>query len=103
MRRKRITGEKGDTAKPGGAGVLFGSNTQVVSSGDGPDAATSLCYLYAWHRYRAGGESELWGQYHHGFRRMPEGWRITRLELRAAGTRNFHRDNMHPIGRVPPP
>lgn len=67
---------------------------------DGPDAASSVCYLYAWHRYRDGrANSELWGQYHHDFRRTPEGWKMSRLLLCAAGTDKFHRDTMHPIGR----
>jgi ketosteroid isomerase-like protein len=66
----------------------------------GPDAAQSVSYLYAWHRYQDGRpNSELWGQYHHEFRRTSEGWRISRLVLRAAGSNNFHRDSMHPIGR----
>lgn len=67
------------------------------------EEATSVCYLYAWHRYKGGGaESELWGQYHHAFRKTDAGWRISRLVLKAAGTRDFHRKNMHPIGRVSP-
>ena len=67
---------------------------------DAPDTATSICYLYAWHRYRSGApEGELWAQYHHAFVRGAEGWRISRLVLKAAGTRDFHRATMHPIGR----
>lgn len=66
----------------------------------GPDAASSVSYLYAWHRYCDGRpNSELWGQYHHDFVRTPDGWKITRLYLCAAGAKNFHRDTMHPIGR----
>ena len=87
-----------------GLADLFEATSHHVSNiaveFDGPDAATSICYLYAWHRYRDGGqESELWGQYHHGFVRAEDGWRISRLVLRAAGTKGFHRQNMHPIGR----
>ncbi len=83
---------------------LFAATSHHVSNisieFDGPDAATSVCYLYAWHRYRDRAEtSELWGQYHHGFRRTAAGWKISRLVLYAAGTKNFHRKNMHPIGR----
>ena len=67
---------------------------------DGRDRATSVCNLYAWHRYREGdGESELWAQYHHAFHRENDFWRISRLVLRAAGMRNFYRAQMHPIGR----
>ncbi|MEO1678632.1 MAG: nuclear transport factor 2 family protein [Pseudomonadota bacterium] len=70
----------------------------------GPDDATSMCYLYAWHRYREDRpESELWGRYEHRFRRTTSGWRITRLVLKSAGTRAFHRERMHPIGRKPGP
>lgn len=67
---------------------------------DGPNAAHSVSYLYAWHRYQDGRpNSELWGQYHHEFRRASEGWKISRLVLCAAGSNDFHRDTMHPIGR----
>lgn len=67
---------------------------------DGQDTATSTCYLYAWHRYQGRSEpSELWGQYHHSFRRTEAGWKISRLVLYAVGTKNFHRENMHSIGR----
>lgn len=66
----------------------------------GPDRASSICYLYAWHRYHSGApEGELWAQYHHDFIHTANGWRISRLVLRAAGTRDFHRATMHPIGR----
>jgi uncharacterized protein (TIGR02246 family) len=67
---------------------------------DGPDRARGICYLYAWHRYHSGApEGELWAQYHHDFTRTEGGWRIARLVLKAAGTRDFHRGAMHPIGR----
>lgn len=66
-----------------------------------PDEATSIAYLYAWHRYQDGRpNSELWGQYHHSFRRTETGWKISHLVLKAAGMHQFHRDTMHPIGRV---
>ncbi len=74
--------------------------SNIVIAFDGPDSATSVCYLYAWHRYRDRERTgELWGQYHHALRRTAQGWKIARLELRAAGTQDFHRDAMHPIGR----
>ena len=67
---------------------------------DGPDAARSVSYLYAWHRYRDGSpDGELWGRYDHRFERTAAGWRIAELVLRAAGTVDFHRATMHPIGR----
>ena len=74
--------------------------SNVVIRFDGPDAATSICYLYAWQRYLGSdADSELWGQYHNSFRRDDTGWRISRLVLRAVAAKDFHRENMHPIGR----
>ena len=67
---------------------------------EGADTAQSVSYLYAWHRYQDGRpNSELWGRYHHEFRRTPMGWKISNLLLTAAGSESFHRDTMHPIGR----
>lgn len=87
-----------------GLAELFAATSHHVSNAvirfEGPDAATSICYLYAWHRYLGSGAvSELWGQYHHSFRRAGAGWRISRLVLRAVAAKDFHRENMHPIGR----
>ena len=74
------------------------SNLQIEF--EGADAARGLTYLYAWHRYRDGSpDGELWGCYEHRFARTAGGWRIASLVLRAAGTRDFHRAAMHPIGR----
>ena len=74
------------------------SNIEIAF--DGPDRATGGTYLYAWHRYRDGSpDGELWGRYHHEFERTPDGWRIARLVLTAAGSRHFHRAAMHPTGR----
>jgi ketosteroid isomerase-like protein len=67
---------------------------------NGPDSARGVTYLYAWHRYRDGSpDGELWGRYHHRFERTADGWRIAELVLRAAGSVDFHRATMHPIGR----
>lgn len=87
-----------------GLAELFAATSHHVSNivirFDGSDAATSSCYLYAWHRYRQdASESEIWGRYEHAFRRTSSGWRISRLVLLAAGMRDFHRQTMHPIGR----
>lgn len=74
------------------------SNIRILF--DGPDVASSVSYLYAWHRYcDERPNSELWGQYHHTFQRTQDGWKISRLFLCAAGSHAFHRDTMHPIGR----
>jgi ketosteroid isomerase-like protein len=67
---------------------------------EGADRARSVSYLYAWHRYVDGSpDGELWGRYRHAFARTREGWRISELRLEAAGTVEFHRAEMHPIGR----
>jgi ketosteroid isomerase-like protein len=74
------------------------SNIQITF--DGADAARSVSYLYAWHRYVDGSpDGELWGRYRHSFVRTGGGWRISGLLLEAAGTVDFHRSRMHPIGR----
>ena len=74
------------------------SNVQITF--DGPDRAHSVAYLYAWHRYVDGSpDGELWGRYRHRFVRTEVGWRISALLLEAAGTVDFHRTRMHPIGR----
>ncbi len=78
--------------------------SNVAITFDGKEAARAVSYVYAWHRYCDGRpDSELWGQYHHDFRRTEAGWRIARLVLKAAGSDGFHRDAMHPIGRRLPP
>lgn len=87
-----------------GLADLFAATSHHISNimiqFDGPDRATSICHLYAWHRYLHNDrDGELWGQYHHELRRTPEGWKIAKLVLRAAGTDGFHRQKMHPIGR----
>ena len=68
---------------------------------EGPDRARGVTYLYAWHRYVDGSpDGELWGRYRHRFERTDAGWRIAELVLEAAGTVDFHRATMHPIGRA---
>jgi ketosteroid isomerase-like protein len=74
------------------------SNIQITL--EGADHARSVSYLYAWHRYVDGSpDGELWGRYLHRFARTEAGWRIAELVLQAAGTVDFHRSTMHPIGR----
>ena len=74
------------------------SNIQITF--EGTDFARSVSYLYAWHRYVDGSpDGELWGRYRHTFVRTDAGWRISELLLEAAGTVDFHRARMHPIGR----
>jgi len=67
----------------------------------GADAARSISYVDAWHRYHGDApDGFLWGRYLHDFVRTPEGWRISSLLLQAAGTIDFHRQRMHGIGRA---
>ncbi|MBM3676374.1 MAG: nuclear transport factor 2 family protein [Actinobacteria bacterium] len=86
---------------------LFAATSHHVSNFeiwfDGPDRASSVCYVYAWHRYVDGRpDGELWGRYRHTYRRTDAGWRIATLRLEEAGSKDFHRVDMHPIGRRPP-
>ena len=101
----RITGREAiyDGVRQGLA-ERFAATSHHVSKIDihfnSAQAASRLCYLYAWHSYQGSGEeSELWAQYHHRFVLTAQGWRISELVLKAAGSRNFHRERMHPIGR----
>jgi ketosteroid isomerase-like protein len=74
--------------------------SNVMITFEGSNAARSLCYVDAWHRYRSGApDGFLWGRYLHRFRRTGAGWRISSLLLQAAGTIDFHRERMHGIGR----
>jgi ketosteroid isomerase-like protein len=74
------------------------SNTQITF--DSADHARAVSYLYAWHRYVDGSpDGELWGRYRHRLVRTAAGWRFSELLLEAAGTADFHRKTMHPIGR----
>ena len=67
---------------------------------EGADLAVAVAYVYAWHRYRDGSpDGHLWGQYHTRMRHTDGAWRIAELVLKAAGTAEFHRATMHPIGR----
>lgn len=73
--------------------------TNPMVTVDGDDA-TLIAYVYAWHRYVDGSpDGHLWGQYHAKLRRTPQGWSVFEMVLKAAGTEEFHRSAMHPIGR----
>lgn len=87
-----------------GLATFFAATSHHISNVsinfDDQNTARSVSYVYAWHHYQDGRPtSELWGQYHHTFRRSSAGWKIAQLVLCAAGTDGFHRDTMHPIGR----
>lgn len=90
----------------GGLAEIFAATSHHISNvriiPDGADRAASTAYVYAWHRYRSGApDGYLWGQYHCRHRRTEQGWRIAEMVLRGAGTQDFHRATMHPIGRRP--
>lgn len=73
------------------------SNIEVDFDGD--DAADTVTYLYAWHRYPdERPDAHLWAQYHDRFVRTPDGWRIAARTLKVAGQQDFDVE-WHPIGR----
>ena len=75
------------------------SNVSVVFEDD--MTARAIAYLYAWHQYRDGSpDGYLWGQYHTQLSRTGEEWKFTRFTLKMAGSVDFHRTTMHPIGRL---
>lgn len=87
-----------------GLSTIFAATSHHVSNISvefvDPITATAVAYVYAWHRYRDGAsDGHLWGQYHTCVRRHGDEWRFAELTLKAAGTSNFHRAEMHPIGR----
>jgi inosine/xanthosine triphosphate pyrophosphatase family protein len=64
-------------------------------------SATLTCYLYAWHQYKETGNiGYLWGQYSLRLKRVRSQWKICDLVLRGTATQDFHRANMHSIGRM---
>lgn len=76
--------------------------SNILIDFDEADEASVVAYVHAWHRYLDGSpDGQLWGQYHLRCRRSGESWNITRLTLLATGLANFHREQMHPIGRQP--
>ena len=78
------------------------SNVSVSLEND--SRAVCDAYVYAWHKYHSGApDGYLWGRYHCTFSRSGAGWLISSLTLRVAGTKDFHRKEMHPIGRRRPP
>ncbi len=103
----RIIGRHNLTASVArGLQEIFAATSHHISnvriSADGAGRARVTAYVYAWHRYRSGApDGYLWGQYHCRMRRTADGWRIAELRLCGAGTQDFHRSTMHPIGRRP--
>jgi ketosteroid isomerase-like protein len=73
------------------------SNIEVVF--EGRNAARSITYLYAWHRYPGDApDAHLWAQYHDRFVRTAQGWRIAERMLKVAGHEAFDVE-WYPIGR----
>ncbi|MGI9053682.1 MAG: nuclear transport factor 2 family protein [Ilumatobacteraceae bacterium] len=73
------------------------SNIEVDFDGD--DAADTITYLYAWHRYHDDRpDAHLWARYHDRFVRTPAGWRIASRTLKVAGQEAFDVE-WHAIGR----
>ena len=78
------------------------SNVSVRFEND--SRAVCDAYVYAWHKYHSGApDGYLWGRYHCTFSRSGAGWLISSLTLNVAGTKDFHRKEMSPIGRRQPP
>jgi ketosteroid isomerase-like protein len=74
------------------------SNIEVAFAADG-DSATTITYLYAWHRYPDDRpDATLWARYHDRFVRRGERWMIAERTLRVAGQQDFDVE-WHPIGR----
>ena len=64
------------------------SNVQLCL--DGPDAASGIAYVTAWHRFDDGRpDAVFYGQYHDRFVRTPDGWRIAERILHSSGNENF--------------
>lgn len=75
------------------------SNIEISFDGT-DDAADTVTYLYAWHRYDDDRpDAHLWARYHDRFVRTTDGWRIAARVLRVAGQQDFDVD-WHPIGRA---
>src|SRR3970040_1171967 len=84
-----------------GLSTIFAATSHHVSNISiefvDPGTATAVAYVYAWHRYRDGApDGHLWGQYHVRIRLHADEWKFAELVLKAAGSSNFHRAEMHP-------
>ena len=53
----------------------------------GPDSATAVSYVQAWHRYRDHDKPDmvLWGEYHDAWERIDGIWRIRERRVKEAG------------------
>ena len=75
------------------------SNIEVEFAPSG-DAATTVTYLMAWHRYPDDRpDAILYARYHDRFVRRDGGWLIAERVLRVAGQQEFDVE-WHPIGRL---
>ena len=72
---------------------LFGSDSaNVLIAFDGPDRASVISSLYAWHNLDGYPNGEVWGQYHDVVVRTPSGWLIQSRTIKHAGARDFPAD-----------
>ena len=74
--------------------------SNILISFKSESSASSISYLYAWHKYRSKEEiGHLWGGYEHEFLKIEGKWFIKNLKLFGVGMQDFHRDRMHSNGR----
>jgi ketosteroid isomerase-like protein len=64
-------------------------NANILITFDGPDRATVISSLYAWHNLDGYPNGEVWGQYHDVVVRTPDGWLIESRTIKNAGARDF--------------
>jgi len=63
--------------------------TNISVSEVSTDRATATSTIYAWHQLNDGSQAEVWGQYSNEFTKAPDGWKIDRHQIRAAGSKGF--------------
>jgi len=64
-------------------------SANVLISFEGPDRASVISSLYAWHNLDGYPNGEVWGQYHDVVVRTPSGWLIQSRTIKHAGARDF--------------
>lgn len=77
------------------------SNIQIAF--DGPDRATSVSYVLAWHERPDGTTATVMGQYHDRLVRQTDGWRIAQRRMDMNGCDANFTVNLHRTPRRPPP
>jgi len=79
----------------GGFTATSHHNANVLVTFDDADHASVRTAFYAWHKRADGLTPRVWGYYHDIVVRLPEGWRISRRQLRVLGVENWQME-MHP-------